>query len=715
MSQFKSIISNTLKRGRTGLILLIALLLALQPLTLPVNADTAPATGVPATVSADPLPTVQVNGIVFAQVTVGNTVYATGRFTQATPSGVAIGGAGSVARSNLLAYDITTGNLISSFTAGFSGTGATGYAIAASPDGTKLYVGGRFTSANGSGASGQPRSNIAAFDIPSGTLINGFTSGTSGGLNNGEVRTIATTSSNTYIGGLFTSAGGQPRSKIAAYNSSGTLMSSWNPSVTSTDTTHSRLMVSAMVAMPSNGNLVFGGYFDRVNGIKRYSHAAVNLTTGALVTPWASESDSYPVRQQLSAFAENPNDTVAYIAKTRYTSMTTDGTQVFITAMFDGRSYIDGATEGRISINPTNGNINWLNDCYGNTWSSLPIGQVLYTAGHSHECSSSGAYTELGGVESKRTFAAAETTYITGVNGPNRLPERLNLSGIPRNDQLHWYPQITGVVEGGMGEVVWSLTGNASYISLGGAFNRVSGQPQQGLTRYAIRSIAPNTRGPVNYTQGAAIYSMPAGADGVSRSYIIPTYDHDNETLTYTYSRVGSSKSSGPIEIKSAHWKRPVWTFTDCCSQPGTSAQYRLIVKDPLGNKLDLPNVSVINDSDPRILYGPNQGWQTYTDPISARYERFARDSHYSSMPGAGFTYHFTGTYVKLIAEKGPARGNVEISIDGGPRVTVSAYSDTVKFQQTIFEQGGLAQGAHNIRVYNGGTGYIDVDAIMTR
>src|SRR5690349_19233447 len=60
----------------------------------PALADTDPAAGTPATVSADSLPTWQINGVVWSQVTVGNTVYATGSFTKARPPGVAAGGAG---------------------------------------------------------------------------------------------------------------------------------------------------------------------------------------------------------------------------------------------------------------------------------------------------------------------------------------------------------------------------------------------------------------------------------------------------------------------------------------------------------------------------------------------------------------------------------------------------------------------------------------------
>src|SRR4029453_18916974 len=54
----------------------------------PAAADTAPTSpNVPETVSSDPLPTVQINGVVWDQVVVGDRVYATGQFTQARPGG----------------------------------------------------------------------------------------------------------------------------------------------------------------------------------------------------------------------------------------------------------------------------------------------------------------------------------------------------------------------------------------------------------------------------------------------------------------------------------------------------------------------------------------------------------------------------------------------------------------------------------------------------
>ncbi|GMA86232.1 hypothetical protein GCM10025868_14820 [Angustibacter aerolatus] len=76
-------------------------------------ADTRPPdVGAPVTVSSDPLPTVQIDGVVWTQTVVGDTVYAGGDFDTARPAGNAPG-VGTVPRHNLLAYSISTGVLVS--------------------------------------------------------------------------------------------------------------------------------------------------------------------------------------------------------------------------------------------------------------------------------------------------------------------------------------------------------------------------------------------------------------------------------------------------------------------------------------------------------------------------------------------------------------------------------------------------------------------------
>src|ERR1700679_3134944 len=51
--------------------------------------------------TADALPAAQIDGVVWAQAIVGNSVYAGGSFKTARPAGVAAGGPGTVARPNL--------------------------------------------------------------------------------------------------------------------------------------------------------------------------------------------------------------------------------------------------------------------------------------------------------------------------------------------------------------------------------------------------------------------------------------------------------------------------------------------------------------------------------------------------------------------------------------------------------------------------------------
>ena len=101
----------------------------------------------PQTVSADALPTAQINGVVWDQAVVGNTVYVAGSFTSARPAGSAAG-ENEQSRSNLMAYDLTTGDLLSWAPSANGDVNS----IEASADGSTLYVGGSFTQLNGANA-----------------------------------------------------------------------------------------------------------------------------------------------------------------------------------------------------------------------------------------------------------------------------------------------------------------------------------------------------------------------------------------------------------------------------------------------------------------------------------------------------------------------------------------------------------------------------------
>src|SRR3954453_1019800 len=113
-------------------------------------------------VTADALPTVQIDGVAWTQVVVGSTVYVGGNFTTARPAG-APAGVDTTPRADILAYDITTGNLIDAFAPVFNGQVRT---LVASPDGTRLYAGGDFTTVDG-----HVHNRIAAFSTSTGALL----------------------------------------------------------------------------------------------------------------------------------------------------------------------------------------------------------------------------------------------------------------------------------------------------------------------------------------------------------------------------------------------------------------------------------------------------------------------------------------------------------------------------------------------------------------
>src|SRR3954453_23853934 len=244
------------RRGRAPLPGLLVLGLLILGLVVPAtaSADTRPDTGTPATVTADALPTVQVNGVVWSMVTVGNTVYATGSFTRARPAGSAAG-VNETARGNLVAFNLTTG-VMTTFNHTLNGQGRT---IPVSPDGTRLYVGGDFTTVDG-----VARGHIAAFNVSTGALITTFAP-----TSNGIVYSLAATNTTVYAGGSFTIAGGQTRTRLAAFQASNGALTTWAPTAN-----HN---VRGILLNPAGNRVIIAGQFSQVNGISAIAMASLDL------------------------------------------------------------------------------------------------------------------------------------------------------------------------------------------------------------------------------------------------------------------------------------------------------------------------------------------------------------------------------------------------------------------------------------------------------
>ncbi|MBA2578323.1 MAG: fibronectin type III domain-containing protein, partial [Euzebyaceae bacterium] len=236
--------------------LMVPLLLALG--TLPPQAATA-AEG---TLVGSPSRMWQTNGTVWALVASGGVLYVGGDFTSVRPPGAAPG-TGEVARTFLAAFDATTGDLLP-FSHNLSGNVR---ALAVSPDGTRLYAGGAFTTVDGVN-----RRRAVAFDLPSGNTV-----ATWRPFFDAPVGAIATAGSTVYLGGTFTLANAEPRSRLAAVSAAGQLLP-W--------TSNPDGAVRAMTMTPDGSRVIVGGSFSNVNGAARRAIVSLDAVSGE-VRPWA--------------------------------------------------------------------------------------------------------------------------------------------------------------------------------------------------------------------------------------------------------------------------------------------------------------------------------------------------------------------------------------------------------------------------------------------
>jgi hypothetical protein len=403
------------------------------------------AAAAPATVglaSSTPLPTVQVDGAVWAQTTVGNTVYAVGKFSNARPAGAAAG-TNQTPRGNILAYDIRTGALITSFNHTLN---AQALAITASPDGSVVYVGGQFTQVDG-----QNRYRIAAFSTATGALL------PYAPAPNATVQAISVTSTTVYLGGVFTVVNGNARMRLAATTTSGALLA-WAPTATAT--------VRGIVATPQYGRVYLGGSFSTVNGTATSGVSAVNSATGATIT--------VPVSRDIIATSNNSSGAGIY-------DLRTDGTRIY-GGGYNAISPSYPQFEGTFGMDPATGTVQWVNDCWGDTYDTVPIAGELYVASHVHSCAGAGFFNDTG----QHFFGTAFGTTATS-NHNVRDGRGWDYSRFPTSSYSGWQPPFQ---VGPSHQAVWSFSGNSAYVSAGGDFPGIGKLAQQGLARFAISTTA---------------------------------------------------------------------------------------------------------------------------------------------------------------------------------------------------------------------------------
>jgi hypothetical protein len=202
--------------------------------------------------SETPDNTWHVNGPVWALARYGNTIFLGGKFTRLRERPVGVAGGRVRTVRNLAAINANTGGPAKVKVPRFAGTGSIVYALTVA-DG-KLWIGGRFTSAGG-----ERRHNIASINAESGSLRS-FSPRV-----NRIVWALADDGTKVYAGGMFDRVNGKVRKRLAAFSVDGRLNPNWTPSAND--------KVQDIAVTPDKTRLFITGVFSSVSDPDGSSHA----------------------------------------------------------------------------------------------------------------------------------------------------------------------------------------------------------------------------------------------------------------------------------------------------------------------------------------------------------------------------------------------------------------------------------------------------------
>ncbi|HWU46764.1 MAG TPA: DNRLRE domain-containing protein [Humibacter sp.] len=473
--------------------------------------------------SAADLPTWQANGEVWALASVHGKVVAGGSFTQLSPP---TGGSGSPQTHNAIAVlDADTGSPAScQFTMAMAGGSPVVYAATAAPDGNSIYVGGNFSSINGTTVLRLAQLDPVACTVKS-LRVTSISS---------VVRSIAVSpdESTVYFGGDFTSVDGQPRGHFASVSASTGALLPWIADAEGTDPTQGSNDPDALsvegrgiAVSPDGTKVAVGGHFYTVNGADSHGLAVVDASSGV----------------NLMAYPDGfiPHTSVIQV-------VVSDGDAFYAGAegtgggVFDGSFKIDWASLQQV----------WRDTCLGATQAILPYKGTLYEASHHHDCSSMNEYPD-----GKRYYFTA-----------NSEDDSHLLGWFPTaNDGIgeHIGPRALAAATG-------ATTGKA-YLWAGGEFTLINGKAQQGLTRFTTddTTVPPI---PVPVAQG-----MSNGSIQVRFRTVV---DPDDSNLTYAVYRDGGSTPVWTGTAQSMWWERPQVTFVDTNAAAGSTHNYRVTASD---------------------------------------------------------------------------------------------------------------------------------------
>lgn len=226
------------------------------------------------------------NGQVYAIARSDGTVYVGGKFQslRQCPPGQSCGAGTVVNVLNLGALDAATGVAIKTFRPEIGAPGEAAFVYGLAVAGGKLWVAGKFSQVNG-----EPRLNLAAFDLATGALDPAVDHEI--GVDIGDrIRGIYALGDRVYIAGYFLTVDGLARKHLAAFNLDGSLNAQWKPRTAG--------LARTLTPTCDGGSIIAGGSFRKAAGStgtsqERATLAMFDATTGAL-DAWTPDNASIP-------------------------------------------------------------------------------------------------------------------------------------------------------------------------------------------------------------------------------------------------------------------------------------------------------------------------------------------------------------------------------------------------------------------------------------
>ncbi|MGL5825282.1 MAG: PKD domain-containing protein [Nocardioides sp.] len=210
-------------------------------------------------------------GEIWDMAVIGDRVYIAGGFSSLTNT---TGNRATVNQPLLAAYDINTGLVDTTFRPVITGGGVS--AVEASPDGTKLYIGGRFNAING-----VTQRKLASISPTTGAPVPGFTANSSA-----EVNAIAATNSTVYFGGRFATVNGTPRVGLAAVSATtGAVDTGFDNQLSGGIGVGGAITVQTLKLTHDNTKLVVVHTARKIAGQDRYGVGIIDTATKQL-SPW---------------------------------------------------------------------------------------------------------------------------------------------------------------------------------------------------------------------------------------------------------------------------------------------------------------------------------------------------------------------------------------------------------------------------------------------